>query len=121
MKSALAALIILLGTASAGMANTFQPITDKQTFLTLLDGKNLSNRLYGVNLSVTSDGKITGKGAAWPITGSWTWENGYFCRAMDWGGDPIPYNCQLVEVRNGNEMRFTVDQGAGDSASFMLR
>ena len=121
MKRAIFALIVSCGTATSVAANTFQPVTERDAFLALLDGKNLSNRLYGVNLSVTADGQIAGKGAAWPITGSWTWENGYFCRAMDWGGDPIPYNCQLVEVRNGNEMRFTVDQGAGDSASFMLR
>jgi len=39
---------------------------------------------------------------------------------MDWGGYPIDYNCQLVEVRGG-AMRFTVDRGAGDSATFNLR
>jgi hypothetical protein len=33
----------------------------------------------------------------------------------------IPYNCQLVEERGGEVMRFTVDRGTGDSASFRLR
>lgn len=32
----------------------------------------------------------------------------------------IPWNCQLVEVRD-DTLRFTVDKGAGDSASFRLR
>ena len=33
----------------------------------------------------------------------------------------IAYNCQLVEARDGEVMRFTVDRGKGDSASFRLR
>jgi hypothetical protein len=40
---------------------------------------------------------------------------------MSWGRDSIGYNCQMVEVRGGNEMRFTSDQGTGDAASFKLR
>ena len=114
------AVLLTIMAGSAAAAN-FRPVTDRAEFLTILADRSLSNRLYGVSLAVTPDGAIAGKGAAWPITGSWTWEGAFFCRSMDWGGDPIPYNCQLVEVRNGNEMRFTVDQGAGDSASFMLR
>ena len=34
--------------------------------------------------------------------------------------EPIPPS-QMVEVRGGNEMRFTSDQGTGDAASFKLR
>jgi hypothetical protein len=33
----------------------------------------------------------------------------------------IDYNCQLVEVSADRSMRFTVDQGKGDSATFRLR
>ena len=119
MPAFLAALF-LLATATAGLAD-YRPVTDKAEFLSLLGDRNLSNRLYGINLKVSADGMISGTGAGWDVTGTWSWRDGYFCREMNWGGDPIPYNCQLVEVRGGNEMRFTVDQGAGDSASFMLR
>jgi len=99
----------------------YRPVSDRAEFLSFMDGKRLSNRLYGITLNVTPDGAIAGTGAGWDITGTWSWQDGFFCREMSWGGDPIPYNCQLVEIRNGNEMRFTVDQGAGDSASFKLR
>ena len=115
------AILLALFASTAAAANEFRPVTDKGEFMAYLTDKNLSNRLYGINLSVGSDGTIAGTGAGWQVTGTWTWQDGYFCREMAWGGDPIPYNCQLVEVRNGNEMRFTTDQGAGDSASFMLR
>jgi len=40
---------------------------------------------------------------------------------MDWDGTAIKYNCQLVELRGSDEMRFTVDRGAGRSARFRLR
>jgi hypothetical protein len=40
---------------------------------------------------------------------------------MTWGDYFVGYNCQLVEVRSGNELRFTSDQGTGDNASFKLR
>ena len=109
-----------LATAAPVAAQSYQPITDRATFLQSMGGKNLSNRLYGVNLQVTEDGGIVGTGAGWDITGTWSWQDSYFCREMSWGGDPIPYNCQLVEF-DGQDMRFTTDQGAGDSASFRLR
>ena len=101
-------------------ASAFERVTEKGAFLTLISGKSLSNRLYGVTLQVTSDGSIAGDALGWDITGAWSWQNGYLCRDMAWGGDPIGYNCQLVEAK-GSEMRFTSDQGTGDSASFKLR
>lgn len=117
-RAFLGLLMVFAGSAAAA---DYRPVSDRSEFLALLDGKRLSNRLYGVNLKVSPSGTLAGKGAAWDITGTWSWIDGYFCREMNWGGDPIPYNCQLVEVRNGNEMRFTVDRGAGQAASFKLR
>lgn len=114
-----ATLTLALITA-ASTAFAYQPITDRETFLSALGDRNLSNRLYAVELEVSPDGVIAGTGAGWEILGTWSWQNGYFCREMTWGGDPIPYNCQLVEF-DGQDMRFTTDQGAGDSASFRLR
>ena len=116
-KIALAAVLTVLGTQAIA---DYRPVTDQGEFLQLISGKQLTNRLYNLTIAVNPSGQITGNAMGWDITGSWAWQNGYFCREMAWGGDPIPYNCQLVEV-NGDEMRFTVDQGAGDSASFRLR
>lgn len=123
MRNVLRAIMlgaVCFGGAGPALAQSYQPVTDKQTFLQLLGDKRLSNRLYGVNLRVTPDGGIVGKGAGWDVTGTWSWQDGFFCREMTWGGDPIPYNCQLVET-NGQLMRFTTDQGTGDSAAFRLR
>ncbi|MEN8896025.1 MAG: dihydrodipicolinate reductase [Yoonia sp.] len=114
-------LAFALFVATPAMAAGYDRVTDQAIFVDLINGKSLSNRLYGVWLQVTSDGKIAGDAWGWDITGSWTWENGFFCRDILWGGDPIGYNCQLVELRGDNELRFTSDQGAGDNASFKLR
>lgn len=120
MKSAILALCLTVATALPAAAQNYAPVTDEATFLAMIGSKNLSNRLYGVNLRVSPDGTISGNAAGWDINGTWSWENGFFCREMNWGGDPIPHNCQLVEA-SGRDMRFTTDQGAGDSASFRLR
>lgn len=101
-------------------AQAYEPVSDKGTFLTLLSGKSLSNRLYGVTLQVSPEGAISGKALGTEVVGNWIWEAGFFCREMAWGDRAIPYNCQLVEAR-GDEMRFTSDQGTGEAASFKLR
>ncbi len=120
MKTFALATALLIATPALAAAE-FAPLSDESRFLELVEGRVLSNRLFGVELSVQRNGTIQGDAAGWDITGTWDWQDGYFCREMQWGGDPIKYNCQLVEVRGSDEMRFTVDQGRGRSASFRLR
>ena len=114
-------LAVALALFAAPALADYRLVTDEAEFMSYLSSKNLSNRLYGLALTVTAQGTIVGRVAGSDVTGDWSWQDGYFCRQMMWGERDIPYNCQLVEIRNGNEMRFTVDRGAGDSASFMLR
>lgn len=115
-------LALLFTTAAApAVAESYVPVKDQATFLSLVDGKELRNFFYGVRLNVLSNGEIDGSAIGWDIEGNWTWQDGFFCRELSWGGDPIPYNCQLVEARGDDRVRFTVDQGAGDSASFRLQ
>lgn len=120
MKHAIFALICATSALPAA-AESYVPIKDQATFLSLIEGKELRNYLYGVRLNVFGNGDIDGSAVGWVIAGSWTWQDGYFCRELSWGGDPIPYNCQLVEARGGDRVRFTVDRGAGNSASFRLQ
>jgi hypothetical protein len=111
----LAALSLALATP---VAAEFAKVTSEVEFKTLVSGKILSRPL--VRLQVDPSGAISGKGAAWDVTGSWTWQNGYFCRSLEWGGDDLGYNCQEVTASAG-KIRFTSDQGSGDSADFNLR
>jgi hypothetical protein len=103
------------------LANDFQPVTELDQFLSIVEGRELRLGLFGISLSLTPDGRIDGRALGDTVTGSWAWQDGFFCREMDWGGTEIPYNCQLVEAQGTEVIRFTVDQGAGDSAEFNLR
>ena len=112
------AITAVLGTSAA--AQNFTPVQDRAQFVDLVSGKDLRLALYGITLNVSANGQISGQAVGAPVTGNWSWEGGFFCRDMDWGDRNIGYNCQLVEV-GGNQMRFTVDRGAGQSAVFTIR
>jgi hypothetical protein len=93
-------------------------VNSAEEFKNIVTGKSLTRPL--VKLEVGPNGSISGRGAAWAVSGNWTWEDGYFCRSLEWGGDDMGYNCQEVKA-SANKIRFTSDQGAGDSADFSLR
>lgn len=112
---------LMLAAPVAAAANEFETVSDKSAFLSLVQDRELRIGLYNLSLNVLPDGRIEGSALGWSITGSWDWQDGYFCRQMDWSGMEIDYNCQLVEAQGAEKMRFTVDQGAGDSAVFRLR
>ena len=109
-----ASLAVFATTASADFAR----IDTQGEFLRHVTGKTLSRPL--VELRVTPDGRIEGRGAKWDVSGNWSWREGFFCRDLSWGGDELGYNCQEVRV-NGGRMRFTSDRGNGMSAVFRLK
>ena len=93
-------------------AAEYARIQNKSDFVAAVNGKRLTRPL--VNLQVTPGGAIAGKGAAWQITGSWSWKDGYFCRTMFWGRKELAYNCQLVEKGAGWRFReFVLMHGEG--------
>jgi predicted heme/steroid binding protein len=115
MISALAAFVLTLATPAAA---EFSVINSAAEFKTLVSGKTLTRPL--VKLRVSENGAIAGTGAIWSVSGSWTWKDGFFCRSLEWGGDDLGYNCQQVQS-SGAKIRFTSDQGSGESADFSLR
>lgn len=120
MKRIISALIFACAGTPA-LADSYQPIQEEKTFLSLIAGKQLHHGFFGITLNVSENGSIQGRAIGWDVTGNWTWQDGYFCRDLTWGGDPLGYNCQLVEMQGDDRMRFTVDRGAGNSAAFRLR
>ncbi|WP_333713663.1 dihydrodipicolinate reductase [Yoonia sp.] len=117
----LALTTLLAVSPLAALADGFAPVKDAEQFVSLVSDRELRIYLYGLTLRVKEEGTIEGSAVGTDITGTWSWQDGYFCREMAWGTYEIPYNCQLVEVRGNDRMRFTVDQGAGDSATFRLQ
>lgn len=106
---------VVLG-ASAAQAE-LRKLNTYEEFIAYVQGKTLKRPL--VELRVTKDGRIAGRGMRWDVEGNWRWENGYFCRDLYWDGDPLGYNCQEVRA-SGKRIRFTSDRGRGRSAEFRL-
>ncbi len=106
---------------SPALAEPTAPVRELPTFMQLIEGRELRMGIYNLKLNVSPDGQISGSALGWDVTGSWRWEDGYFCRSMDWSGYAIPYNCQLVETVGPDKLRFTADQGSGRSAIFKVR
>ena len=113
-------LAIALATvfAAAPALADFTKVDEREHFVKLISGKQLTLPL--VNLEVDPNGKITGKGARWAVNGTWSWQDGYFCRDINWGGSDLGYNCQAVEVKD-SRVRFISDRGQGDFATFRLK
>ena len=94
-------------------------VDNQNEFVDLVSGKTLTRPL--VQLTVTPDGRIAGRGMRWDVEGTWSWQDGYFCRDLFWGGDALGYNCQEVTATPDGRIKFTSDRGDGDSAMFRLR
>ncbi|RVT83303.1 dihydrodipicolinate reductase [Rhodobacteraceae bacterium CCMM004] len=125
MPRALAALALAAGLTAAAVpapasADSFTQITDRGTFVTLVNGRELTYALGGIRLRVSPSGQIAGRAFGQPVTGSWNWQGRYFCRELRYGNEVIPANCQRVEVRSST-VRFTADRGTGDVANLRLR
>jgi hypothetical protein len=115
LKTALLAGFALL---AAPASAEYAKISGKDEFMQIVQGKTLTRPL--VKLQVSPQGQISGTGVRWEVTGNWSWQDGYFCRDLFWGGSELGYNCQEVGVSEGR-IRFTSDRGAGDSAEFRLQ
>lgn len=101
-------------------ATETQVLRDKDTFLSVLDGRALTIGLFNLSLNVQPNGSLTGTAMGWDVTGSWAWKDGLFCREMDWSGYKIDYDCQVVE-KVGEKLRFIAKYGKGQSADFRLK
>lgn len=112
---------VLALTPAPALADNFVPVSDRDSFVALVQGRELKHGFYPISLNVLGNGQITGRAVGWDIAGSWDWQDGYFCRDLNWGGDSLGYNCQLVEASGTGRIRFTSDRGTGDSAAFRLR
>lgn len=122
----LALIVLLLAAAPAAQAEElnfarpdgFEIVTDKEHFLRLITGKALTR--LGIRLSVDPRGDITGRAFGRSVSGNWDWNRGYFCRDLNYGAEPLEFNCQMVKVR-GNTLRFISDRGQGIYADLRLR
>jgi hypothetical protein len=118
IAASLACATLAIAAPDAARAENFRPVESVDRFVSLTSGREL--RRLGIRVQVLPQGQIEGRAFGSPVTGAWTWEGGYFCRDLYWGGDDLGYNCQLVE-ENGDTLRFTTDRGDGIFADLTLR
>ncbi len=111
-------LALALGLATPVGAEGFSQVSEKSTFLSLVDGRKLTR--FGIKLDVTRDGQIKGHAFGRDVTGAWRWQAGYFCRDLYWGQTDLGPNCQAVKVQ-GRTLRFISDRGTGQFADLQLR
>ena len=112
-------IFMALALASPAFAEGFQRIEGRDSFVSVVKDRDLTR--LGIQVKVTDRGQIVGRAFGRKGTGDWSWQNGYFCRDLYWGGSELDLgNCQTVEV-NGNTLRFTSDKGTGESADLRLR
>ena len=110
---------LLVTTPAAVAAEEFETITEEQEFVSLIADRELQR--FAINLRVTPEGQIVGRGFGREVTGDWDWQGGYFCRDLFWGEMDLGYNCQKVlRDGNGQTLRFIENQGAGRSADLRL-
>ena len=114
----IAALAVPGLSAGPAQAAEFRVITDRDSFLTAVGGRELSYR--GFRLRVSPQGGITGRGLGREVTGEWQWQGRYFCRTLRWGRTDVGANCQTVAA-NDSAIRFQADEGQGDVAIFRMR
>lgn len=103
--------------ASPALAEGFQKVHDRNKFVSLIQDRELKR--LGISVKVTEDGRIKGSAFGYDVSGVWSWDGGYFCRDLSWGGDPLGFNCQMVQV-NGKTVRFISDRGTGHFADLKL-
>ena len=99
-------------------ASEFRLVTDRNEFVQLVDGRELTR--FGIRLRVSPEGDIEGRGFGHDVWGAWEWSGRFFCRDLGYGNTELGHNCQAVAVR-GDTVRFVADQGQGDFADFRLR
>ncbi|WP_099827745.1 dihydrodipicolinate reductase [Oceaniglobus indicus] len=117
-RLSLAAACLAVAWGAPVAAQQFRAVTDKSDFVNLINGRELTR--FGIRLSVSPGGAITGTAFTADVTGSWTWSGDYFCRSLKYGNKQLADNCQTVAV-SGATIRFTADRGAGDTADLTIR
>jgi hypothetical protein len=93
-------------------------IVTEDAFRAAIVGKPIRLR-EGVVFTVNADNTITGDVNGQTATGTWTFEDGFWCRRITLG-DIFTEDCQLWVVE-GDRLVITREKGTGESFSYRLR
>ncbi|WP_420862226.1 hypothetical protein [Algirhabdus cladophorae] len=99
----------------------FVRVSDATAFNTALADRRLEwpdNSAIWFRLN--SDGTMDGELKRGAVSGTWSFENGYWCREFEAGGKASPADCQLAELM-GDQVRLTRDKGTGDAGIYLIK
>jgi hypothetical protein len=113
-----ASLAVASPSVGAANAEGFDSVQNKDDFVGLVSGRALTR--FGITLKILAAGGIEGRAFGQPVTGSWEWQDGLFCRDLYFGNTDLGPNCQVVQ-KKGDTLRFISDAGAGDHADLRLK
>ena len=93
MRRHLFAAALACAVAAPAGAQEYTPITERETFLSLLQGRQLQMWIYGLSLNVLPDGRIEGIYHFDPVTQM----RGEACDALEIGRAPEPGNLRKFD------------------------
>ena len=65
------------------------------------------------------DGTITGRFDGQKLTGTWHWEDRFFCRSVRLGEEDLGADCQLM-ILWGDQVIIVRNRGAGEQETYRL-
>mgnify|MGYP001793560826 FL=1 len=92
-------------------------IATEAQFRDAIVGRTLT--FEGKSFVINADGTISGPWDGQGITGSWTWQDGAFCRDAKIGSRVLDPGCQIFEV-DGSSVKVTRERGAGASFVYTI-
>ncbi|MEM9140143.1 MAG: hypothetical protein AAGB15_09955 [Pseudomonadota bacterium] len=95
----------------------FERIATKDAYLALVAGKEVHGE-SGFAVS-SPDGTLTGTFAG-GFTGSWEWQDEFWCRTITAPPSIAGSDCQLLEI-SGDQVRVTRDRGEGDTIVLTIK
>lgn len=105
------------GTTAVDATSGTTALTTEAAFRQAIVGKTLT--FNGSSLTINADNTISGPWDGSGITGTWYWDDAYWCREVAVGGVERGLDCQAWTT-TGSEATFTRDRGNGNSATYTL-
>ncbi|QPH53996.1 hypothetical protein [Pontivivens ytuae] len=94
----------------SGTDESWRRILTRADFRAACAGRTF--RIGPDQFTIHADGRLTGRFDGLDLIGTWTWEDGLFCRTATLGTEDLGEDRETIEV-NGNRMRYRGDGGHG--------
>lgn len=98
----------------------YERITTKEQYIELVAGRAAKSKGSDFSSTALADGTLTSTGGSKKLSGTWTWEEGYFCREGTIGSEPLERDCQIIEIA-GDSLKVNRNKGEGESVILKLK